>query len=114
MGDFFADSLLVPAFVLALLALAIPQLLARTLPEGVAPLMLNAFMSTLVLFLLSGGFFFVLYLVQGLSVAQILEPGIIGSVTFFGRLGLIASILWAPILLLSVASLPRKWVTKTW
>ncbi|MEL7179089.1 MAG: hypothetical protein AAFN63_04590 [Pseudomonadota bacterium] len=114
MGAFFSDALFLPALVLALLAFVVPRLLARVLPEGVTPLMLNALLSTLLLFVLSAGFFFCLYLWQGLSMAEVLEPGIATTVLLFGRLGLVAAIIWAPIMILSVAGLPRKWVKETW
>ncbi len=109
-----SDSLLFPAIVLAILAFGVPRLLGRLLPEGVKPLMLNAFLSTILLFLISAGFFFCLYLWQGLSVAQIMEPGWAANIVFFGRLGMIAAMIWAPIMVLSVAGLPRKWVKETW
>ena len=114
MGALFSDALFLPALVLALLAFAVPRLLARALPEGVKPLLMNALLSTVLLFVLSGGFFFCLYLWQGLSVADIAEPGLAANVVFFGRLGLIAAMIWAPIMVLSVAGLPRKWVKETW
>ena len=114
MGALFSDSLFVPALFLALLAFAIPRVLARGLPEGVRPLMLNALLSTVLLFVLSAVFFFGLYVWQGLSVAEILSPGRAATVVFFGRLGLIAGLIWAPIMILSVAGLPGKWVKETW
>lgn len=109
-----SDALFLPALVLAVLAFAVPRLFGLVLPEGVKPLLLNAFASTFSLFIISGGFFFCLYLWQGLSVAQITEPGLASTVVFFGRLGLSAAIIWAPIMILSVAGLPRKWVKETW
>ena len=77
-----SDGLFVPAAVLALLAWLVPKLLSMVMPEGVKPLLLIAFLSTVILFLLSAG--------------------------------LIAGLLWAPIMVLSVANLPRGWVKKVW
>ena len=114
MDALFSDALFLPALVLALLAFVVPRLLGRMLPEGVTPLMLNALLSTLLLFALSAGFFFCLYLWQGLSMAEVLEPGIATTILLLGRLGLVAAIIWAPIMILSVAGLPRKWVKETW
>lgn len=110
----FSDSLFFPAFCLAVLAFMVPRLLGRMLPEGVAPLMLNAFLSTVLLFAISAVFFFCLYLWQGLSVAGITEPGVLANIRLFGKLGLASGIIWAPIMVLSVAGLPRKWVKETW
>ncbi len=114
MGTLFSDMLFLPAVFLAALAFAVPRLLARVLPEGVTPLLLNALLSTSLLFVISAAFFFCLYFWQGLSFAQISEPGLAANVVFFGRLGLIAALIWGPIMLLSVAGLPRKWVKETW
>ncbi|MEJ8562733.1 hypothetical protein QTO30_16945 [Yoonia sp. GPGPB17] len=100
--------------MLGFLAFVVPRTLARTLPEGVKPLMLNAFLSTILLFVLSALFFFCLYLWQGVNAAEIAKSGLTANVLFFGRLGLIAALIWAPIMILSVAGLPRKWVRETW
>ena len=114
MTSFFSDTLLFPALLLAVLAFVVPRLLAHVLPEGVKPLLLNAFLSTVLLFVLSAGFFFFLYLWQGLSMTDITSPGLAANVVFFGRLGLSAALIWGPIMILSVAGLPRKWVKETW
>ena len=114
MGTLLSDSLLVPALVLALIAFAVPRTLGRLLPEGVLPLLLNVFLSTVLLFILSGIFFFLLYFWQGVPVDQVVASGIAANIVYFGSLGLAAAIIWAPIMLLSVAGLPRKWVNETW
>lgn len=110
----FSNSLLLPAFVLAVVAFVVPRVVARILPEGVKPLLVNAFLSTALLFTLSAILFFCLYLWQGLSVAELMLPGLAANVVFFGQLGLVSAIIWAPIMLLSVAALPRRWVKETW
>jgi len=114
MGALFSDALFLPALVLAVMAFGVPRFLARLLPEGVKPLLLNAFLSTVILFALSAVFFAVLYIWQGLSFADITADGLAQSIVFFGRLGLIAALIWAPIMVLSVAGLPRRWVKETW
>ena len=114
MGGFVSDGLVVPVMVLAVLAYGVPRLLARWLPEGVTPLMVNALLSTVLLFALSAVFFALLYFWQGLPVDQLSGVGLAASVVFFGRLGLMSAIIWAPIMILSVAGLPRKWVKETW
>ncbi len=112
--ELFSDSLLLPAVLLAVLAFVVPRLLARVLPEGVKPLLLNAFLSTLIIGVLSAVFFFCLYLWQGADIADLMAPGLVANVVFFGKLGLASAIIWVPIMLLSVAGLPRKWVKETW
>lgn len=114
MGALFADALLVPAFLLAVAGFVVPRLLARLLPEGVSALFLNAFVSTLLLVVIAGAVFFGLYLWQGADPEMLLQSGWVANIAFFGRLGLAAAIIWAPIMLLSVAGLPRKWKKATW
>ncbi len=114
MGSVFADSLLFPAMVLGFLAWLVPKLLAMILDEGVKPLLFNAFLSALILFALSAGFFFVLYLWRDAPVEELWAYGWRGNIVFFGRLGLSAGLIWAPIMILSVAGLPRQWTKETW
>lgn len=76
--------------------------------------MLNAFLSTLVLFLLSAILFLVLYAGQGVRLTDALSLGVVSAIVYFGRLGLASAIIWGPILVLSVAGLPRRWVKETW
>ena len=45
-----SDGLFVPAAVLALLAWLVPKLLSMVMPEGVRPLLMIAFLSTVILF----------------------------------------------------------------
>lgn len=114
MSGLFADALLLPAAMICVVAFIVPRILAMVLPEGVKPLLLNAFLSTVLLFLLSAGLFFCLYLWQGLSIADLLASGLAANVVFFGKLGLYSAIIWGPVMVLSVAGLPRKWVKETW
>lgn len=114
MGSMVSDSLFIPALGLAVIAFAMPRLIARLLPEGVKPLLLNAFLSTLALTFVSAAFFVGLYLWQGMTFGEIMSPGLSRNVVFFGRLGLISAIIWAPIMVLSVAGLPRRWVSEKW
>lgn len=108
------DGLFFPAMGLGLLAWLVPKLYSMLLPEGVLPLILNGALSTFTLIMLTAGFFVWQYWRSGVPIDRILELGVIGNVMFFGRLGLSAAILWAPIMLLSVAGLPRTWVKVTW
>ena len=110
----FADSLFMPALVLALMAWFVPKLLARVMPEGVKALLGIAFLSTVFLFVLSGGFFVALYVWQGMTRAQFADFGFAANVLFYWKLGLIAGMIWGPIMVLSVANLPRSWVREVW
>ena len=114
MAEVFADSLVLPVVVLAILAWIVPKLLARVFAEGVRPLMALAFVSVLILFGLSGLFFWLLYVWQGAPVAELAEGGVMANVVYFGRLGLSAALIWAPIMVLSVSGLPRRWTKEIW
>jgi hypothetical protein len=110
----FSSGLLLPALALAVLGWLVPRLLARVWPEGVGPLLLLAFVSTLVLLALAAGFFLLLYAWQRAPVAELFAPGWGPGVAHFVRLGLLSALLWAPIMILSVAGLPGRWKEKTW
>ena len=110
----FSDSLIWPAITLGLLGYLMPRLLARLLPEGVKPLILNVFLSTLILFALSAIGFVVLYVWQGAELDNLLSAGTSDNIWFFGKLGAASAIIWAPVMILSAAGLPRKWVHATW
>ena len=110
----FSSSLILPALILAALGWLVPKLLSLVFPEGVRPLMLLAFTSTLVMALLGAAFFAVLYVLQGIPVSVLFEGGIVATIGHFGRLSLISALLWGPLMILSVASLPRHWTKETW
>ena len=109
-----ADGLILPALVLALVGWLVPRALSLIFPEGVRPLMLLALCATVIMFVLGSGFFVLLYLLQGVPLAAVFEPGIASGVVHFGRLGLISGLIWGPIMVLSVAGLPKGWVKETW
>ncbi len=110
----FSSGLLLPALALAVLGWLLPRLLARVWPEGVGPHLALAFVSTLLLLALAAGFFLLLYAWQGAPVRELFAPGFWSGAAYFLRLGLLSALLWAPIMILSVAGLPRHWRTKTW
>jgi hypothetical protein len=109
-----ADGLVMPALVLAFVGWLVPRLLSLVWPEGVRPLMALALVATVIMFLLGMAFFLGLYLWRGVPMAALLEGGLAATVLHFGRLGLISALLWGPIMILSVAGLPKHWVKETW
>ncbi|MBM1220268.1 hypothetical protein JQU17_08530 [Ponticoccus sp. SC2-23] len=109
-----ADGLLLPALVLALVGWLVPRGLSLVFPEGVKPLLILAFVSTVIMFLVGSSFFVGLYLVRGVPMEAVLSGGLADVVVHFGRLGLISALLWGPIMILSVAGLPKHWVEETW
>lgn len=114
MASILSSGLILPALILAIAGFAVPRVLAWILPEGVTPLMMNAFASTLILVVGASAFFFCLYLWQGLEVETLTGEGLPANIWLFGRLGVTSALIWAPIMVLSLAGLPRKWVTQTW
>ncbi len=112
--NLFSDGLVFPAALLALLGWLVPRLLSRLLPEGVKPLMVLAFISTLIMLVLGMVFFLTLYIWQGAPIDTLFEVGILVNLVHFGRLGLISTLIWGPIMILSVAGLPKHWIKETW
>lgn len=114
MNRIFTDGLIIPALVLALVGWLVPRMLSLVWPEGVRPLLLLTFVATLIMLVLGMGFFLGLYLWQGVPLDLLFEPGLGAGIAHFLRLGLISALLWGPIMILSVAGLPRQWVKETW
>ena len=114
MSSLITDGLIVPALVLALLGWLVPRMLSLFWPEGVRPLLLLAFSATLIMLALGMVFFLGLYLWQGVPLDILFEPGLGAGIAHFLRLGLISALLWGPIMILSVAGLPKHWVKETW
>lgn len=110
----FGWGLVLPTLVLAGLGWAVPRVLALVFPEGVGPLMGLAFVATLVMLLLAAAVFAGLYAIQGAPLGELFRFGLWPGVWHFLRLGLLSALVWAPILVLSVAGLPRRWRTATW
>lgn len=109
-----ADGLVIPALCLALMGWLVPRGLSLVFPEGVRPLMVLGFVATLIMFVLSAVLFLALYLMQGVPLSELFADSTLGGLIHFGRLGLLSALLWGPIMVLSLAGLPRTWVEETW
>lgn len=92
----------------------VPWALSHVFPEGVKPLMVLGFVATIVMFVLSTLIFLLVYVGQGVPFSVLFTDGIGPALGFFGRLGLASSLLWLPLLILSVANRPRYWTKATW
>ena len=112
--NLFSDGLFFPAACLALLGWIVPKLMSMLLAEGIKPLMINAFASTVVMFVISSALFAAMYIGQGVGWADLVGFGWGANVVFFGKLGLISALIWGPVLVLSVANLPRSWIKAVW
>ena len=91
-----------------------PRGLSLIFPEGVRPLMILAFVSTVLMGLVSVVFFAGLYMVGGVPLAALFESGVGSALQHFGRLALVSTLLWGPMMILSIAGLPKFWVKETW
>ncbi len=111
MSDLFADGVILPMILLLVLGWFVPQGLAKIMPEGVAALFILAGVAFCILFALSAAIFAWLYASRG---APLDAFSTVRAVAHFGRLGLLSGLFWLPVMILSVASLPRKWVKETW
>ena len=107
-------SIFLPAVGLALIGWFVPQLLARVMPEGAKPLMLLALLSTLLMGLLGMAYFLGLYLWQGATSETFATEGLGYWLSHFLRLSMISVLLWGPIMILSIAQLPRRWKKEVW
>ena len=114
MNEALTSELILPAIALAVLAAIVPSLWARHLPEGVRPLMLNAFLSTISMGVLAAAFFVALYLRQGVPVSVLFDAGVSAGIWHFLRLSLTSALLWLPILIFSLSRLPRHWKNEVW
>lgn len=106
--------LLLPGLGLAVLGWVVPRLLARVWPEGVGPLLALGFVATLMMLALATLAFVALYAGQGAPLGPFFAAGALPGLAYFLRLGMLSALVWAPILVLSVAGLPRHWKEKTW
>lgn len=85
--NLIVDGLILPAACLALLAWVVPKLLSVVLPEGVRPLIVNALLSTMILFALSTAFFSLLYAWKGVSWDELAGFGGFANIVFFWKIG---------------------------
>ena len=114
MADSFGTGLFVPAVFLALMGWLVPKFLSMVMPEGVKPLLLLSVFAAGIMVVITSLVFVGLYLVQGASLATFVEPGIGDTALFLLKLSMSAAIIWGPIMVLSIAGLPRTWTKVEW
>ena len=108
------SGLLLPALVLGLLGWLVPKLWSMLLPKGFAALAINAIISALTLSGLTGLYFVFAYWQAGVTLQALADQGAPGLLTYFGKLGLSAAIIWAPMMGLSLVGLTRRWGHAPW
>ena len=106
--------LLFPALGLMLLAFLVTRGVEALVPESVAGLALMALLSTLLCWALASAGFALLYVQKDARVLTLLGDAPTASIGHFLRLGGSAALIWAPILLLTVSTAPRRWKTSVW
>lgn len=110
----FGLGLIIPAAFLAAIAWLVPIWLRWRMPEGVRPLMVLSGCAALIVLTLGAVMFLGLYLLQGADLGALLSAGIAPAIWYFIRLSISAGLIWAPIMVLSIAGLPKTWVHETW
>lgn len=100
-------SLVLPVAALAAVAWLVPWGIGKLVPEGVGWLAVNGVVSSALLGLLAGVGFVFLYGDAGGAVWRE-APG--HFVLLAGK----AAIIWAPVMVLSLANLPRGWREVEW
>lgn len=114
MAEIFSTGLVLPALILAAMGWFVPRLLALFWPEGVGWLLGLAFVSTVLMALLGAGFFALLYRSQGIGLTDLIDTGGGALVSHFLRVSLISALLWGPLMVLSIAGVPKTWKTEVW
>lgn len=107
-------SLALPAVLLIAAAILVPRGLEPLVPESPGGLVALAGLSALLLWAVSGLGFVLLYHLRGATVALLTGDNAAPAFRHFAALGLKAALIWAPVLVLSVSTAPRRWKTATW
>lgn len=96
-----------PLIGLAVLAWLVPWALGRVLPEGVAWLLVNGLLSTVALAAAAAAGFVLLYGGAGAVIWR-------EAPWHFVLLSARSAIVWAPVMVLSLANLPKGWTEEEW
>lgn len=107
------EELFLPSVVLMALGWLVPQWLRPWFPEGARPLVWLGVTAALILLVIATLAFVVAYAAQDIPLSDLFERPVAGLWHFL-RLGLLSAMLWAPVMVLSVAQLPRKWKDVEW
>ncbi|WP_298429697.1 hypothetical protein [uncultured Jannaschia sp.] len=100
-------TLLLPVLALLVVAWFVPWGLGKLLPEGVGWLVANGLFSSVLLAVLAALGFVLLYGEAGGVVWR-------EAPWHFAVLSLRSALIWGPMMVLSLANLPRHWTTETW
>lgn len=102
-----ALAILLPVIVLVLIAAAVPIWLTRRLGADLRARALNIALSSLAMLVVSGGYFAVLYLLSDPRVSGAMGARPLAAAGHFLWLGLMAGLIWAPVVVLAATIRPR-------
>lgn len=105
--------LALPSLALIALAILVPRIIERWMPETVLGMATTAAASSFVLWALSACGFALLYQLENPQLTALLFSTT-GSLSYFTTLGAKAVIIWGPVLALVISTAPRRWTTNTW
>lgn len=100
-------AILLPVIVLVLIAAALPLWLTRRFGQDLKARAATIAVSSLAMMLVSGGYFAVLYLIEAPRVAFALIDRPMAAAWHFLWLGLMAGLIWAPVVVLAATIRPR-------
>lgn len=98
---------ILPLILLAVLGWLVPMALGRVMRRSLASLLLNTLVSALVLLVIAIVLFVWLY---GPAAGRVWSE----APAYFLLLGVRSGLIWAPVMVLSVANLPRGWAAEDW
>ena len=102
-----AMAILLPVILLVLISAVVPIWLARRMGHDLRARAVNIALSSLAMLLLSGGYFAVLYVLEAPGVAGAIGAEPMVAAGHFLWLGLMAGLVWAPVVVLSATVRPR-------
>ncbi|MEL7211801.1 MAG: hypothetical protein AAGK92_04005 [Pseudomonadota bacterium] len=103
-----------PLIGFSILALLLPRLVLPAMPETFGGLIANGVIVYGVILAVAAGYFYWSYTQQDTRVAELLGLEPAQSLVHFLRLGVMSSVVWAPVMVLRIAGLHRHWKENTW
>ncbi|WP_425097591.1 hypothetical protein [Tropicibacter sp. S64] len=105
-------SLAIPAALLMLAAMLAVRVFERVLPESIPGLGLNAALSALCLWALATVLFALLYHWRGAPLSAMF--GASDSWRHLAGIGLKSGLIWGPMIVLTLSTVPRRWKHAVW
>lgn len=105
-------SLALPTLLLMAAAVLVTRGFETLLPESIPGMAACAVLSAAALWMVSGAGFALLYLWQDAPLAGLLGDS--RGIAHMATLGAKASLIWGPIVLLTVITAPQRWKTARW